>query len=123
MPASIEEMAVMAEHLAYQLEALSQQARALAVGLRGSGWQPEELDEGLGIGINDADGKELHVGDRVKVVDSGRYGEATAIVKGMGPDLDDGKARVHVALEDGQDDMYTPSTGRVHLIDTEEAVA
>ena len=117
MSANIEEMATQADHLAHQLEAIAKQARALATSLRASGWQPEEMDEGLGLGITDADGTELHVGDRVQVTESSRYGDAYAIVKGMGPDHDDGKVRVHVALEDGQDDMYTPSTGRVHRVD------
>lgn len=100
--------------LAAELEALAQHALAVAAALKANGWQPEELDEGLGIDRETAGGDPLHVGDRVQVVNSDRYGDVIAIVKGPGPDLGDGKQRVHVALENGQDDAYTPSVNRVH---------
>lgn len=101
--------------LAAELEAMAQHALALAAALKANGWQPEELDEGLGIDRTTAGGDELHVGERVQVVGSDRYGDVTAIVKGPGPDLGDGKQRVHVALENGENDAYTPSVSRVHL--------
>lgn len=110
-----------AAQVASMARALSAAAEALARSVAVDGWEPEELDEGLGLGINDADGNELHVGDRVQVLGSDRYGDPYAIVKGPGPDLDDFKARVHVALEDGQDDTYTPSVGRIHKVMAEAA--
>ena len=107
--------------LAAQLEGIAQQARALAQAMKTNGWEPQELDEGLSTDLADANGVELHVGERVKVVGSDRYGETIGYVRGPGPDLGDGKQRVHVALENGENDTYTPSVGRVHVITEEEA--
>jgi hypothetical protein len=102
--------------LAAELEAFAAKALALAAALKANGWQPEELDEGLSIDRTTPGGDELHVGERVEIVGSDRYGDSvTAIVKGPGPDLGDGKQRVHVALENGENDAYTPSVSRVHL--------
>jgi hypothetical protein len=105
--------------IATQLGELAQQAHVIAASL--NGWQPEELDEGLPIDRTTAEGDELHVGERVHVVGSDRYGDPYAIVKGPGPHLGDGKLRVHVALENGEDDLYTPSIGRVHLASADAA--
>jgi hypothetical protein len=112
MSAYAEAVASIAAHL----ENLAKQAQQLAVAMKSDGWRPEELDEGLGIDRETPGGDELHVGDRVQVVGSDRYGDPTAIVKGPGPDLGDGKQRVHVALENGENDEYTPSINRVHLV-------
>jgi hypothetical protein len=101
--------------LAAELEAFAAKALALAAALKANGWQPEELDEGLSIDRTTPGGDDLHVGDRVHVVGSDRYGDVDAIVKGPGPDLGDGKQRVHVSLENGENDAYTPSVSRVHL--------
>lgn len=64
----------------------------------------------------DRDGKRLRVGDLVRVYDSERYGNPIAVVLGPGDDLGDGKKRVHVALRNGQDDNYNPSTARVQRL-------
>ena len=112
-------VAEQAAQVAAMAQSLAQQARELAQAVAVDGWKPGELADGESIGINDADGQPLHVGARVKVTGSDRYGETTAIVRGPGPDLDDYKTRVHVALENGENDLYTPSTGRVHLIEAD----
>lgn len=104
------------EAIIAELENAALHALAAAAALKTLAWQPEELDEGLSIGRETAGGDELHVGDRVQVVGSGRYGDVIAIVKGPGPDRSDGKQRVHVALENGENDVYTPSVNRVHPI-------
>lgn len=102
--------------LALDMEQLAAKAHQLAQALRVAEWQPQELEDGTDTGRVDKDGSVLHAGDRVVVTGSDRYGEAEAIVRGAGPDLGDGKQRVHVALADGQDDLYTPSVGRVRVI-------
>lgn len=79
-------------------------------------WEADNLPLGAHVGRESMDGESLKVGDRVQVYESGRYGDPTAVVKGAGPNYGDGKARVHVALEDGRDDRYTPSTGRVRKL-------
>lgn len=98
------------------LDALASQLQAMAASMRANGWEPQDLDEGLTIDRMDANGQELRVGDRVQVHGSDRYGSPVATVKGPGPDTGDGKQRVHVALENGQNDVYTPSAGRVYLV-------
>lgn len=109
-------IAEQAAQVASMAKALAAAADTLARAISANGWEPEELAEGHDLGITDADGNPLTVGDRVQILGSDRYGDPYAVVKGPGPDLDDFKVRVHVALEDGQDDTYTPSVGRVHLV-------
>lgn len=104
------------EMLALDAEELAARAHQLAQALRAAEWQPAELADGTDIERADADGTALHVGDRVQVLGSDRYGDPQAIVRGAGPDLGDGKQRVHVELEDGRNPVYTPSVGRVRVI-------
>jgi len=99
--------------VAGRLEEIALELHALAVALNAETWEPTEHPVGSETGLRSADGQPLRVGERVQVTDSERYGDAFAIVKGIGPNLGDGKQRVHVALEDGQDDTYTPSVGRI----------
>jgi hypothetical protein len=101
--------------LALDLKQLAAHAEQLAAAMRAVAWEPQSLPVGQDIERQSADGDALSVGQRVQVFDSSRYGDPYAIVRGAGPDLGDGKQRVHVELEDGQDGVYTPSTGRVRV--------
>lgn len=109
-----------ANTLAADLETLAYRARQLAAALNDADWKPttsaRDRVDGTPIDRHDMEGEPLHVGDRVKVVDSERYGEPTGIVRGPGPNLGDGKQRVHIELDDGQDPVYTPSVGRVRRL-------
>jgi len=102
--------------LALDLEQLAARAHQLAGALRVAEWQPTELADGTDTERVSAEGKPLCVGDRVKITGSNRYGEPGGIVRGPGPDLMDGRPRVHVALDDGADDTYTPAAERVRHI-------
>jgi hypothetical protein len=99
--------------MALDLEQLAKNAHGLAAAMRAAAWEPKELPNGTDIARQSIDGTPLFVGDRVQVIGSDRYGDPYAIVRGAGPDLGDGKQRVHVELEDGQNAVYTPSAGRV----------
>jgi hypothetical protein len=103
------------EMLALDLAQLAQHAHQLANAMRVAAWEPQDLPVGTDTDRKDADGEPLFVGARVQVLDSSRYGDPYATVRGPGPDVGDGKQRVHVELEDGQDGVYTPSTGRVRV--------
>lgn len=104
--------------LAVDAEKLAERARSLVLALRHAeliDWKPQDLPDGQDIDRTDQAGDPLKVGQRVQVTGSERYGDPTGVVRGAGPDLGDGKQRVHIALDDG-DPVYTPSTGRVQII-------
>lgn len=106
-------LADQATELAHDLHAIAAQVEALALQLRNDAWKPVQHEDGTDIERVAFDGQPLLVGERVIVHASDRYGETLAVVRGAGPDLGDGKQRVHVALENGQNDTYTPSVARV----------
>lgn len=101
--------------LALDLKQLAAHAEQLAAAMRAVAWEPQDLPIGQKIDRESIDGDPLFVGDRVQVLGSDRYGEPYGIVRGPGPDLGDGKQRVHIELEDGQAGVYTPSAGRVRV--------
>jgi hypothetical protein len=101
--------------LALDLKQLAAHAEQLAAAMRVAAWEPQQLPVGQDIDRLSADGDALFVGVRVQVLGSDRYGDPYGIVRGPGPDLGDGKPRVHVELEDGPDGVYTPSAGRVRV--------
>lgn len=67
------------------------------------------------------DGKRARIGDRVQITGSSRYGTATGVTVGAANNAFDGKTRVTVRLDNGRNDSYTPSVGRVTRV--EKAVA
>jgi hypothetical protein len=101
--------------MALDLEQLAKNAHGLAAAMRAAAWEPKDLPTGQDIDRKSADGAALFVGDRVQVLGSDRYGDPYGTVRDAGPDLGDGKPRVCITLDDGQDDAYTPSAGRVRV--------
>lgn len=76
------------------------------------------LPEGFGekIGINDATGKALRVGDRIRFTGSNRYGSGEATVIGVGDtdnEGDDNMYRRPKLKLDGNRDPYEPTARRV----------
>lgn len=94
--------------------------------------------EPIQLPVTDAEGQPLATGDRVQVTGSDRYGEPTGVVVGFERRINttevctidaDGQVvnevidetgekpiRIRVMLDDGQDDNYLPSQGRVTKI-------
>lgn len=96
--------------------------------------------------VADANGNALTTGDRVRVEGSDRYGTPTGVVVGftrlvyrrevafidadgdlqrededMVEQAGEKPVRIHVKLDDGQDDDYRPSQGRVFKLGDEDA--
>lgn len=79
---------------------------------------PQDASKREKIGIRDANGKKLAVGDKVQVTGSSRYGTATGVVVGGEPaEVDGAKDRVVVKLDSGQNDGYAPSAERVERLE------
>lgn len=84
--------------------------------------QYAKLPDGYGdkIGIVDRNGKQLRVGDKVRVFDSSRFGNPTGVVTGLGDDDDDDNEapyrRPRIKLDNGEADEYQPSAQRVERL-------
>lgn len=101
--------------LAEDLQDAARELTEVANAQQANGTPPSNA--GDKIGRKDANGKNLRVGDFVRVAGSARYGDPTGFVVGAAAGEGSTGPRVTVRLDDGRDDSYTPSQGRVTRIE------
>lgn len=80
---------------------------------------PVLTNVGEKIGVRDANGKKLRVGDKVQIVRSCRFGDPIGIVTGPGYK----ETRLDVYLPDRENAAYTPSRFRVTRIERADVAA